>query len=70
MILLTIAIISGITTVWSILYYAVKEEQFNVGVGYITIFVLSVWGLCFPLAIIALSIAALVIIVAIFNKNI
>jgi hypothetical protein len=57
--LLTIAILSGIGMLLSIFNYVINEDRVDVNLLFAAIFVIVTWSMCFPLAMIAITICIL-----------
>jgi hypothetical protein len=65
--MLTIAILSGIGFIVSIIKHA-KEKNLDVDLLFATILVLSTWESCFPLAIVVICLSVLIGIVGAINN--
>ena len=66
--LLTIAILSGIGVILSIINHAVNDDRADVNLIFAAIFTIVTWNLCFPLAIIMIVISAFILIINLANR--
>jgi hypothetical protein len=63
--MLAISIISGIGVLLGIIHKLVVDVEFDLPTSLTAIFIISVWNLCFPLAIITICLAFIAIIVGV-----